>query len=407
MSNLLRRKGAQPPSVEPSAVDGRDVLLSLNRRGAASRQPSPQADQPVRARRLRSQARPQGRARPERDTGAAGAGQGETGLMPANRRRPLAGQAGQYGRDKREGSLARQEQISRGNTRLGRAQAAEPERAAPERDAKAPSEQRGPSPRMTALRARLSAAGSALGHWALVLGGVALLALLCAGVYRGSLWIYGEALTSDFFRTRHIDVTGNVRLSRDMILDIGGLREGINSFAVGIADVERNLRATPWVEDVSVKRLLPDRFVIRVTERMPSFWVRREGRLFYANDRGVPIAPVEGENFLSLPVLTIAEGSEEAIPFLARLMKDMRSGILPIESGAIASVDVSPARGVEIYLEDREMRVSLAPDDWEGNLRRLGIAISDLARKRELGGVLEIRATGNSVYVRKRQGTSL
>ena len=198
---------------------------------------------------------------------------------------------------------------------------------------------------------------------------------------KGSVWIYDAVLTSDTFTTRHIDVSGNVRLTRDMILRLGGLHEGENSFAVSISDVERRLRSTPWVEDVSVKRLLPDRFVIKIRERMPSFWVRHDDRLYYANDRG----------------------EEDAIPYLSRLMKDMRSGALPIEVGAIATVDVSPSKGVEIYLEDREMRLSLAPDDWEGNLSRLGVAIGDLARRRELGMVQEARAADGSVWVSLRQ----
>ena len=80
-------------------------------------------------------------------------------------------------------------------------------------------------------------------------------------------------------------------------------------------------------------------------------------------------------------------------------MRDIRSGILPVEAGAIATVDVSPSRGVELYLEDREMRLSLAPDDWDGNLLRLGATIGDLARRRELSSVQEVRASQNSVWV--------
>ncbi len=231
-----------------------------------------------------------------------------------------------------------------------------------------------------------------------ILGLVIFVAVL-AGVCKGSLWLYGWVHSSPMFLTRHIDITGNVRLQRDMILRLGGLSEGVNCFSVGVSEVERRLRATPWVEDVSVRRILPDRFVIRVQERMPSFWVRRAGRLFYANDRGEIIAPVESENFMSLPILTVEPGSDEAVPYLSRLMKDMHSGILPVEAGAVATVDVSPSRGVELYFEDREMRLSLAPDDWEGNLLRLGVAIGDLARRRELAGVQEVRASDGSVWV--------
>lgn len=225
------------------------------------------------------------------------------------------------------------------------------------------------------------------------------LGAIVAGVGAISLWLYGKAVTSDFFTTRHIDVTGNTRLSRDMVLQYGGLSEGDNCLAISIADVERNLRDTPWVEEVSVKRLLPDRFVIKLRERMPSFWVRKDGSLYYANERGEIIAPVESRNFLSLPTLSIEAGGESAIPCLERLLRDIRNGSLPIEAGAVAQVKLSPGGGVEIFLEDREMRLSIATDDWEGNLARLGLALTDLARRRELGSAREVRAVDGSVWV--------
>lgn len=230
---------------------------------------------------------------------------------------------------------------------------------------------------------------------ALLLSAVLVLAVVCTT----SLWLYDKAVTSDFFTTRHVDVTGNVRLSRDMVLQYGGIKEGDNSLAVSIAKVEQNLRQTPWVNEVSVKRLLPDRFVIKVKERMPSFWVHKDGVLYYANERGGIIAPVESKNFLSLPTLTIEPGAEEAVPFLARLMKDLQGGALPVEAGAVASVTVSPGRGVEMYLEDREMRLSVATDDWGGNLARMSVTLGDLARRHELKNVREARAVNGNVWV--------
>ncbi len=223
--------------------------------------------------------------------------------------------------------------------------------------------------------------------------------VVLAGVCAASLWLYNTAVTSDFFTTRHVDVTGNVRLSREMVLQYGGIKEGDNCLAVSIAKVERNLRRTPWVEEVSVKRLLPDRFVIKLKERMPSFWVHKDGVLYYANERGGIIAPVESRNFLSLPTLRIEPGAEDATLYLARLMKDMQSGVLPVEAGAIASVSVSPGRGVEIYLEDREMRLSIATDDWNGNLARMSVTLGDLARRHELKNVREVRAVNGNVWV--------
>ncbi len=232
-----------------------------------------------------------------------------------------------------------------------------------------------------------------------VIAGTCLFAGCLFLIYKGSIAIYDWMHTSDTFVTRHIDITGNVRLSREALLHLAGIQEGDNIFAVSVTEMERRLRDTPWVEDVSVQRLLPDRFVLRIHERMPSFWVRIQDKLYYANEKGDPIAPVESDNFMSLPVLRVEPGCEDALPYLARIWRDLRSGTLPVEPGAVATVDVTPSNGIDVFFEDREMRLSISPDDWEGNLTRIGMTFGDLARRRELSRVREIRASGGRVWV--------
>lgn len=229
-----------------------------------------------------------------------------------------------------------------------------------------------------------------------VVGGAVLLT-----VALGSLHLYRYATTSPFFSTRQVDVVGNVRLSREMVLDLAGVHVGDNSLSVSIAKVERSLLGTPWVEDVSVKRLLPDRFMIKVHERMPSFWVRKDGVLYYADAKATIIAPVETSNFMSLPTLHVEPGAEDALVELERYLRDLKSGSFPVEFGAVSGITISPGKGLELYLEDREMRLSLAADDWEGNLERLGITLGDLARRNELASVREVRASDGNVWVIK------
>ncbi len=238
-----------------------------------------------------------------------------------------------------------------------------------------------------------------------VLAGLAVFAGCLFLVYQGSIAIYDWMHTSDTFVTRHIDVTGNVRLSRDVLLRLAGIKEGDNVFSLSVTEMERRLRDTPWVEDVSVQRLLPDRFVLRIHERMPSFWVRIQDKLYYANEKGEPIAPVESDNFMSLPLLRVEPGCDDALPYLVRIWRDLRSGTLPVEPGAVATVDVTPSNGIDVFFEDREMRLSISPDDWEGNLTRIGMTFGDLARRRELSRVRELRASGGRVWVVLRSAT--
>ncbi len=226
--------------------------------------------------------------------------------------------------------------------------------------------------------------------------------LTCAfivGIGAGTIWIYNTATTSDYFATQNVKVLGNIRLSRDMVQDYAGIHEGDNSLAISITKVEQALRKTPWVEAVSVKRILPNSFVITLNERMPSFWVKQDGVLFYADELGNIIAPVETENFIALPVLEVEHGAEKNIANLPRYLKDLKSGQLPIEYGAISAFKISHDKGLELYLDDREIQLCLELDSWQNNLKRLSLTIGDLARRNELSNVREIRAASGNVWV--------
>lgn len=45
------------------------------------------------------------------------------------------------------------------------------------------------------------------------------------------------------------------------------------------------------------------------------------------------------------------------------------------------------------------MRLSIATDDWTGNLARIGLTLGDLARRHELKNVREVRSVNGSVWV--------
>ncbi len=225
-------------------------------------------------------------------------------------------------------------------------------------------------------------------------GGV-VLAALCFGI----LFLYDTATSSEYFATQEMEVIGNKRLSKQMIRDISGVKVGDNSLDVSIAHMEQLLLETPWVETVSVKRVLPDKFIITVEEQLPVFWVRKNDVLFYADVQGNIIAPVVTEHFMALPTLDVEPGSEEALAKLDLYLEDLKSGYLPIEFGAISGVRITASRGMELYLDDREILLSIALDSWKKNLQRLSITIGDLVRRNELSQVREVRATDGNVWV--------
>lgn len=70
-----------------------------------------------------------------------------------------------------------------------------------------------------------------------------------------------------FFRVEDVIITGNSRYSVAEVLEVSGIETGDNLFSVSAGKVSRQLRSRlPYIQTVTVKKLLPDTVAITVTE---------------------------------------------------------------------------------------------------------------------------------------------
>lgn len=227
--------------------------------------------------------------------------------------------------------------------------------------------------------------------------------ILFAAVSVGLLYGYRSMTTAEYFSLKTIEIQGNSRLNFREVLEIAQLNDGgANTLAFSISAIEEALARNPWIKDVSVRRVLPDTLIIGIREKEPAFWVLREGRLYYADEKGSLIAPVTPGKFASLPALEVEPGAEEATRGLPDLVRSLRDSRLPLDMASISWVRLSAARGVEIFVEDMHLKISIGLEEWLDNVARLGRVVEDLRRRGELGQVREIKAQGPSVWVEKR-----
>lgn len=233
-------------------------------------------------------------------------------------------------------------------------------------------------------------------RWSLGLG---LGSVLLYGLVVGALHLYRYATTSDFFAVRKIEIRGAIHYPHSEILKAAKLQPGINSLELNIADMERAIRENAWVQNVAVKRMLPDGFEILLEEKRPVFWVLKDGILQYADAQGAVIAPVDAENFLSLPTLEILPGGEALLPQVADMVAAMKKTRLPLQMTSVSRVRVSAAKGFELYLENSSLTLCIAPEGWNENLERLAVVLSDLARRGDLKQVREIWVPEGNIWV--------
>lgn len=70
-----------------------------------------------------------------------------------------------------------------------------------------------------------------------------------------------------FFRVEDTLVSGNSRYSAQEIIDLSGIKQGDNLISIRTGKVSRRLRTgLPYIQSVTVKKLLPDTVSISVTE---------------------------------------------------------------------------------------------------------------------------------------------
>lgn len=82
-----------------------------------------------------------------------------------------------------------------------------------------------------------------------------------------------------------------------------GVALGTNLFRLDLAQVQRNLRAEPWLQSVRVHRELPSKLVLEVTEQQPVALASMES-LYLVNAAGELFKRATPQEYPGLPVLT-------------------------------------------------------------------------------------------------------
>ena len=85
--------------------------------------------------------------------------------------------------------------------------------------------------------------------------------VVCAGLYFFA--------SSSYFNVAEFEVEGSTYYSEDEILIMGDCKTGNNIFwGSSIGDIKDRLKKDPYMADVKIKRILPDKIKIEITERV-------------------------------------------------------------------------------------------------------------------------------------------
>lgn len=196
-----------------------------------------------------------------------------------------------------------------------------------------------------------------------------------AAVYAGKAFHSG-VFQSGYFSIHGVEVHGLVTLKQEDILRLSGIQTGGNIFRLDLAEVSKQILENPWVEQVSVRRELPEGLVVEVKERDPFAKVVAGDKLYLIDEQGHVMARVESREYRRLPVIGGAskrEGTDDGVFYPKifmtglKLLKFSRESNLfrsPIAGVRIESPSemtlITPGRKLEIRVDSRNLAAGLS-----------------------------------------------
>lgn len=122
-------------------------------------------------------------------------------------------------------------------------------------------------------------------------------------------------LRSPYFSIKEVTVDGCMAVSRDEVLELAGIREGMNIFAVNLDKTRKLLECSPMIRAADLKRELPSTIYIRIEERKPVALVVSGGKLWLVDAEG----KILGEDNGKIPGLVAIVGISRIVSAGSRL----------------------------------------------------------------------------------------
>jgi cell division protein FtsQ len=201
-------------------------------------------------------------------------------------------------------------------------------------------------------------------------------------------WVYVHLLGDPYFRVKEVEVAGGQKIPKATLLSLTA-SEGIpNLFSVRLKEVVKRLESHPWIEQVRVRKIFPNKILIQVEEKKPMAIIQLE-ELYYIDTKGEIFAPVGDRDEYNYPYLTgltrqvfekdpveakrlITKGLE-----LLRMMDQEKNFALE----EISEIHMEEFFGFYCFTKAEGIEIHMGWEDFGEKLKRLSLIWSDLRKR--------------------------
>ena len=217
-------------------------------------------------------------------------------------------------------------------------------------------------------------------------------------------------MMSPLFNIKEIDVAGNEKVSTDEIISLSKINIGENTYRTNFGAVEENILENPYVDNVRIERILPDKILINVEERKTTFILEYGSGYVYINNQGYILEI--SDNKLDVPIIQGAETKIEEFNLGNRLCEndlEKMSTVIKIMEIAqnndiaelITGIDIQNKQNYKIIFEG-EQKVAYIGNDSDLNTKMLNIK-SIIQREQGIPGEIFVNIDLKTNYPTFRQ----
>ena len=116
---------------------------------------------------------------------------------------------------------------------------------------------------------------------------------------------------SGVFAIKDITVLNNNKVDSETVIKESGIKLGENIFLVKESKVRENLRSLPYIENISLKKVIPNRIGITIEERSPSYLIKSNDNYYSIDNNGLIFEKVENLENNTLQIIVLSTDIEE------------------------------------------------------------------------------------------------
>lgn len=115
---------------------------------------------------------------------------------------------------------------------------------------------------------------------------------------------FNYIFSSNFFNIEEVIIKGNDYLSEDEIFSKSQIKLSVNIFKLDLKKSIDSLKQEPWIREVEIKRVIPDKIIISLKERKAAAIVHIGEEYFSSTKEGIVLSKIDrSEGEFNLPLV--------------------------------------------------------------------------------------------------------